>query len=66
MTTQQNTPPLDVRVFEITLVVAIADYYGDGQDMDVSCYYNLVGDVVQLAYRERELTVIYKEQGEQA
>lgn len=61
MTERNNQPPVDVRVFEITIVVAVPDYYVNHREMDMTGYYELDPEAEQLGFRQRELTVAYRD-----
>ena len=64
MKDNKQGPPVDVRVFEITIVVAVPDYWVDRREMDLSSYYELDSEADQLGFRQRELTVSYRDDSE--
>lgn len=61
MKDNKQGPPVDVRVFEITIVVAVPDYWVDRREMDMTGYYELDPEAEQLGFRQRELTVSYRD-----
>lgn len=64
MKDNKQGPPVDVRVFEITIVVAVPDYWVDRREMDMTGYYELDPEAEQLGFRQRELAVSYRDDSE--